>query len=432
MDALFKQSPGTLRSVVFNGTLATCAEYAKAILLATSRLEPAGTLIIFPQHVERTEFLANGDGDRESGENKKENRNEIDAGVAANNGNNGNENDGGENKDKVKSAANPDASLDFEFPDTPPEKRPYPNYRRILSIPDLLESFPFFEYYHSFDTETTPWGSEIIGYRNAKPVSEELMASLKDGPSTRYSRLLPDLQERLGEATDTVYAKQGCDKARRLHHYTRQYGAIFERFCHRADFRYLEIGVMQGASMRAAREYFPNAERIVGIDINIDDKIDTDNGMIYVRGNATDPAVIARVNAEHGPFDLIIDDGSHVFRDIHLTFELAFPLLKNGGTYIVEDTNVVSTGESIYVQSVAAEPRPPHLKDHLTYFANRARVLSNDGIPLSDWLRGGAYYSNPEHIHHKTTDPFTLGMDSVFFGVGFVAIEKRVRTNWQI
>jgi cephalosporin hydroxylase len=37
------------------------------------------------------------------------------------------------------------------------------------------------------------------------------------------------------------------------------------------------------------------------------------------------------------PVDLIIDDASHLYLPTKRTFELAFPLLKAGGTYIVED-----------------------------------------------------------------------------------------------
>ncbi len=37
-------------------------------------------------------------------------------------------------------------------------------------------------------------------------------------------------------------------------------------------------------------------------------------------------------------FDIIIDDGSHMNRDVIKSFELLFPLLNDNGIYIVEDT----------------------------------------------------------------------------------------------
>jgi hypothetical protein len=40
-----------------------------------------------------------------------------------------------------------------------------------------------------------------------------------------------------------------------------------------------------------------------------------------------------------GPFDLIVDDGSHRVRDQQVTAETLLPYLAPGGLYIIEDVN---------------------------------------------------------------------------------------------
>ena len=43
------------------------------------------------------------------------------------------------------------------------------------------------------------------------------------------------------------------------------------------------------------------------------------------------------MNLKYGPFDIIIDDGSHRNDDMVISFETLFPVLKCGGMYVVED-----------------------------------------------------------------------------------------------
>jgi demethylmacrocin O-methyltransferase len=44
-----------------------------------------------------------------------------------------------------------------------------------------------------------------------------------------------------------------------------------------------------------------------------------------------------KVADDHGPFDIIIDDGSHVNGHVIETFKIMFPKLKDGGVYVIED-----------------------------------------------------------------------------------------------
>ena len=54
-------------------------------------------------------------------------------------------------------------------------------------------------------------------------------------------------------------------------------------------------------------------------------------------GDQEDPEFLASVVERHGPFDIVIDDGGHTMRQQILSVETLFPLLADGGVYIVED-----------------------------------------------------------------------------------------------
>ena len=82
------------------------------------------------------------------------------------------------------------------------------------------------------------------------------------------------------------------------------------------------------------KELFPNCN-ICGLDIR-EDTPNSPVGNIWI-GSQTDTELLDELNKEEGPFDIIIDDGSHVNEHQILTFEYLFPKLKPGGVYIVED-----------------------------------------------------------------------------------------------
>ena len=101
----------------------------------------------------------------------------------------------------------------------------------------------------------------------------------------------------------------------------------------------LEIGVMNGGSLEVWGEYFPNAQTIIGCDIDENcRKLSFDDPRIsVVVGDANAPATMKRVLATRRSFDIIVDDGSHVSSDIIATFCRYFPHVTPGGYLIIED-----------------------------------------------------------------------------------------------
>jgi hypothetical protein len=105
----------------------------------------------------------------------------------------------------------------------------------------------------------------------------------------------------------------------------------------------LEIGIggysragQGGASLRMWKHFFP-AGQIVGLDLRDKSFVEEDRIRAY-RGDQTDPELLRRIVAESGPFDVIIDDGSHRPEHIIASFGILFPLLQDDGIYVVEDT----------------------------------------------------------------------------------------------
>lgn len=98
----------------------------------------------------------------------------------------------------------------------------------------------------------------------------------------------------------------------------------------------LEIGVNRAGGCLFWREYLPNAE-IHGIDVRprITNYIENRLRMTVVdQSNREELKEFADAN---GPWDIIVDDGSHMVSHQVASFETLWPFVNNGGQYIIED-----------------------------------------------------------------------------------------------
>lgn len=124
-----------------------------------------------------------------------------------------------------------------------------------------------------------------------------------------------------------VARRHGTDK------YDHNYAPHYER--HLVDPAVIvEVGVAHGHSLRMWREFYPQAH-VVGIEINPDY-----DGPGVVIGDAARGETWARVDMAIGQGaspEVIIDDGSHQAADILATFAVAWPRLRLGGWYVIED-----------------------------------------------------------------------------------------------
>lgn len=120
--------------------------------------------------------------------------------------------------------------------------------------------------------------------------------------------------------------------------YLAEYDRLFSVF-REQPVRMLEIGIQNGGSLEIWSKYFPNAQILVGCDINPDcAKLAYDDPRIQlVIGDANTDAVENEILSHSTNFDLIIDDGSHTSSDIAKSFARYFRYLNEGGLFVAED-----------------------------------------------------------------------------------------------
>jgi hypothetical protein len=125
------------------------------------------------------------------------------------------------------------------------------------------------------------------------------------------------------------------DKGLGFHDYTEVYDTYFDSIKDN-KMNILEIGVFEGQSLKMWEAYFQNSQ-IIGLDINPDcAKYAGDRKKVYI-GSQVDEIILHQISHDWKPLDIIIDDGSHKWEHQIKTFRAAFPLLKSGGLYFIED-----------------------------------------------------------------------------------------------
>jgi hypothetical protein len=157
------------------------------------------------------------------------------------------------------------------------------------------------------------------------------------------------LRTRRAVDLDALARLHGTDKSSHHHGYARLYQRHFA--ARRATARrLLEIGVgginswrgydtsEGGQSLRMWSDYFPNAE-IVGVDIH--PKAVAGARIRFEQGDQSDPVFLRALIEKYRPFDIVIDDGSHVGRHIIASFTALWDAVSPGGVYVIEDLATV-------------------------------------------------------------------------------------------
>jgi hypothetical protein len=147
-----------------------------------------------------------------------------------------------------------------------------------------------------------------------------------------------DIREKYGYDGDLldIFIQNEGAVVHKWHHYIPIYDRYFGPLRNR-DIRFLEIGVSKGGSLQMWRKYFGNAATIYGIDIDPDcARFDGAAGQVRI-GSQDDPAFLRSVVDEMGGIDVVLDDGSHHMAHIRTSLRALFPLLAEGGTYMIED-----------------------------------------------------------------------------------------------
>jgi hypothetical protein len=126
-----------------------------------------------------------------------------------------------------------------------------------------------------------------------------------------------------------------------VHRYTPHYERHFAHLRDR-EMLVLELGIggyarelQGGASLKMWKWFFPRAT-VVGVDIS--DKSFVDEPRIRAfQGSQTDRRLMRRIVKRFGNPTIVIDDGSHRPPHVIKSFQILFPMLEDGGLYVIED-----------------------------------------------------------------------------------------------
>ena len=101
--------------------------------------------------------------------------------------------------------------------------------------------------------------------------------------------------------------------------------------------RMLEIGVKGGGSTAFWKQLFPGAT-VVGLDIDLRPHLGGD-GVIYIKGDQSNATELTALADQYGPFDLVIDDGSHESAHQTVSLRTLLSRVRSGGLYVIEDVH---------------------------------------------------------------------------------------------
>ena len=89
--------------------------------------------------------------------------------------------------------------------------------------------------------------------------------------------------------------------------------------------------------MHLWKRYLGPYAQIVGLDINPECKTAEEEQIHIHIGSQSDPSTLKELIEKFAPFDVIIDDGSHLMADVETSFRHLFEHVTADGCYIIED-----------------------------------------------------------------------------------------------
>ena len=182
-------------------------------------------------------------------------------------------------------------------------------------------------------------------------------------------------------------------------HYFDAYHRHFEQFRGKSVV-VVEFGVSQGGSLQMWRDYFGDQATIYGVDIDERCADLGGPGTHILIGDQEDREFLRSVGERTGPIDVLIEDGGHTMGQQLATFEEMYPLVKEGGVFLIEDLH------TSYWEDYGGGYRRPNT------FMRRAKRLTDQ---LNAWHSQDSRF---------VVDEFTRTTRSMHFYDSIVVFEK--------
>lgn len=121
------------------------------------------------------------------------------------------------------------------------------------------------------------------------------------------------------------------------HSFTEFYNQYFEQYKGK-QINILEIGVLDGSSLKMYEKYFDNNCKIWGLDIEDKSYLNTENiHTVRIDQGSINDLQSFKDSIGDMKFDIILDDGSHIPQHQQLTLYYFSDILTENGIYILED-----------------------------------------------------------------------------------------------
>ena len=173
----------------------------------------------------------------------------------------------------------------------------------------------------------------------------------------------------------------------------------------------LEIGIgghdleYQGGASLLALNYFFNKSKIYGLDLMNKEFLNTKRITTFI-ASQNDKKELERIGKKNGPFDIIIDDGSHFVNHQLTSFKVLYKYLNNDGLYIIEDLS------GSYKKSSNGDPNLSSKKNILEYFSKHVHSTNSEFL-VNRILKKKEY----------------LDISKIFFFGRAVLIQKKLKTK---
>jgi len=223
----------------------------------------------------------------------------------------------------------------------------------------------------------------------------------------------------------TIAKQSGTDKGPEHHQYTQYYDFYFNKLRNQSN-QLLEIGIYRGTSLTMWKKYFDNDTKIVGTDILPECKnYENQEDNVFVEiGDQTDKEFLQGVSKLHGPFNIIIDDGGHSWKQQIVSFETLFPELKPGGIYVIEDlhTSYWRDGKNFLKQNGIKDKFPDLDLTYGDYDICTTDYLKNlvDKVMIS-----GKSFTRYQELNGTKLDYFENNIEFIHFYKSMCFIKKK-------